>query len=94
MALKKTVTEEFDGEGRLTKRVTVEEEDGQSLQLAPVYPYLPMYPYVPPVVIPAPWQQPEHHPPTITWIGPTCGNIGSADSIGVAFNVTNGTAVQ
>ena len=77
MALKKTVTEEFDGEGRLVKRSTVEEEDGQTLQL------VPMYPYVTPVVVP---QQPNpwYDPPIITWTGPTCGNIGSADSVGPA----------
>jgi hypothetical protein len=87
MAIKRTTTEEFDNDGRLRKRVVVEEDDGQ-LHLIPAYPALPLYPYpagpaiVPymPPGTPGPWHEPFQ--PVITcgegngWVNP--GNVMTA----------------
>lgn len=83
MALKRITTEKFDAYGKLTERVTVEEDDGvQQIHVLPAYPAAPLYPYpAGPAILPVvpgyvPPPQPFYEPPTITW-GSTCDGPGS-----------------
>lgn len=44
--MKRTITEEFDGDGKLLKRITVEEDEPQTSKMIPFIPYVPE-PYQP-----------------------------------------------